>query len=150
MRSNDLKTVVPIVGIVSLCLAIFQGRQLVEARRVEDKGRELLAAIKTGKVCEMASVDQHGVVDFDTLTPEKIEQWEQRIDELKWLGDDAFESHREFYWEVGFLMIEVSPARKVEIRLVDSRERAWERLPTPDSFQGAYVAYTKDRGFMLR
>jgi hypothetical protein len=139
--------------IVSLQLALFTFfliKKEIHARQTEAYALETLREIQSGNVKEVVFYDSNMQSTIDELTPAKIAGWEKRIDELKWLGDDAFNRMPYSRYQVGTLNVEIAPNRIIRIELYDHREHSYDELPTPKKFKGFCIAYTHDRGFMMK
>jgi hypothetical protein len=139
-----------IVCIQVIAFGYFLIKKRVDAMRTETYALDTLHAIQSGTVKEVIFYDSNMQSTIDELTPAKIAGWEKRIDELKWLGEDAFERMPYSLFHLGTLNVEIDPNQFISIELYDHREHSYDELPTPEKFKGTYIAYTPDRGFMMK
>lgn len=125
-------------------------KKQAEAKRIKTLALETLHAIQSGTVKEAFFFDHITGYIPDELTPTEIAAWEKRIDELKWLGEDAYQHLTYYPRQAGLLKIQVTPNKTITVILYDSGEKVWKEQPNPETFKGFYTAYTSDRGFMMK
>jgi hypothetical protein len=139
-----------IVCIQVIVFAYLAINKQAEAKRIKTQALKTLHAIQSGTVKEAFFFNHNTGYIPDELTPTEITAWEKRIDELKWLGDDAYQQLSYYPRQAGSLNVQVTPNKTITVILYDSGEKVWKEQPTPETFEGFYMAYTPDRGFMMK
>lgn len=116
-KSYIIRITAAIVCIQVIVFAYFLIKKRVDANRTETYALDTLRAIQSGNLKEVVFYDSNMQSTTDKLTPDKIAGWENRIDELKWLGEDAYERMPYSKYQVGTLNVEIAPNARATLCL---------------------------------